>query len=129
MSERVPQDQELKKKCVNDHIKVLKYLMNTNVLKNSATGKLESPQKLVIFYAGYIAMRRIWELKTAGGKKKSGDFEIDENRNNNSIIYRIDKEVAHPLGNRTDTLFRIKTFKYWAKKFLKVCKNDQCPRG
>lgn len=68
MPKRNTQDQSLRKKRINDHIKVLRYLMDN--LKESSTGKLESPQKLVIFYAGYIAMRRIWEIKTKDERRK-----------------------------------------------------------
>ena len=98
--------------------------MDTNNLKNGAIGRLESPQKLVIFFAGYIAMRRMWEVKTKGGDIKTGDSDLDRNKNKKeSIIYRIDKEVAHPLGLETSTLFRITKFKFWGKKFLKACEN------
>ena len=123
MPERKPQqDPKLRKKRIQDHMKVLRYLMDTNNLKNSATGRLESPQKLVIFYAGYIAMRRIWEIKTNCGKMKTGDPKLDADKNDKtSIIYRIEKEVAHPLGLETSTLFKIAKFKYWGKKFLKIC--------
>ena len=121
MPERKPQGEKLRRKHMQDHIKVLKYLMDTNNLKNIATGRLESAQKLVIYFAGYIAMRRIWELKTNRGKIKTDDPELDVDKNDkNSIIYRIDKEVAHPLGLETSTLFKITKFKYWGRKFLKL---------
>ncbi len=123
MPDRKPQDEKLKKKRIRDHIKVLAYLMDTDNLKNSATGRLESPQKLVIFYAGYIAMRRLWEIKTENGRKATGDPKLDVKKNNpDSLIYRIDKEIAHPLGLPTPTLLRVLTFKYWGKKILKMCR-------
>jgi len=122
MSKRKAQDVRLRKKRIQDHAKVLRFLMDTNNLKDSAVGKLESPQKLVIFFAGYVAMRRMWEVKTNHGEIKTGDPDIDENKKaNDSIIYRIDNEVAHPLGHETSTLFRITTFKFWGRKFLKAC--------
>ena len=122
MPQRNPQDARLRTKRIEDHVKVLKFLMATDNLKNNATGRLESPQKLVIFYAGYIAMRRIWEEKTNHGTIQTGDSELDTNKKDEcSIIYRIDKEVAHPLGLETSTLFRISKFKYWGRKFLHLC--------
>jgi len=122
MSKRSAQDTRLREKRIQDHAKVLQFLLDTNNLKNSAVGRLESPQKLVIFFAGYIAMRRMWEDKTNHGRIKTGDPDIDKAKNaKDSIIYRIDKEVAHPLGHETSTLFRIKEFQSWGRKFLKAC--------
>ena len=122
MSKRRPQDQRMRRKRIQDHAKVLQFLMDTNNLKNSATGRLESPQKLVIFFAGYIAMRRMWEVKTIHGAIQTGDPDLDRDKNDKkSIIYRIDKEVAHPLGHQTSTLFRIAKFKFWGRKFLQAC--------
>ena len=96
--------------------------MNPDNLKNIATGRLESPQKVVIYFAGYIAMRRMWELKSNRGTTKIGDPELDKDKNDaTSIIYRIDKEVAHPLGLSTSTLFKVVQFKYWGRKFLAFC--------
>ena len=122
MPKRERQDARLRKKRIQDHAKVLRFLMDADNLKNSATGRLESPQKLVLFFAGYIAMRRMWEVKTNHGSSKTGDPELDRDKNEtDSIIYRIDKEVAHSLGLQTSTLFRITKFKYWGKKFLHAC--------
>lgn len=122
MPKRNAQDVKLQNKRIRDHVKVLEFLMNTDNLKNSTTGKLESPQKLVVFYAGYIAMRRIWEDKSDHGRMLTGDAEIDQDKKRpESIIYRIDMEVAHPLGYSTSTLFRVTKFKYWGRKFLKIC--------
>lgn len=119
MPNRKSQDAKLRAKRIQDHAKVLRFLMDTKNLKNNAVGRLESPQKLIIFFAGYIAMRRMWEVKTNHGAIKTGDPDVDKDKNDkDSIIYRIDKEVAHPLGHKTSTLFRISKFKYWGKKFL-----------
>ena len=124
MSKRKAQDAGLRNKRIQDHAKVLRFLMDTNNLKNSATGRLESSQKLVIFFAGYIAMRRMWEVKTNQGNIETGDPDLDRDTNDKeSIIYRIDKEVAHPLGHETSTLFRITKFKFWGRKFLQACEN------
>lgn len=122
MATRNAQNQRLRNKRIQDHIKVLEFLMNDNNLKNHAIGPLESPQKMVIFFAGYVAMRRMWEVKTNCGRSLTGDAEIDIKKSDpSSIISRIDKEVAHPLGLQNPTLFRIATFKYWGKKFIKAC--------
>jgi hypothetical protein len=92
-------------------------------LKNIATGRLESPQKMIVFFAGYIAMRRMWEVKTNHGETPTGDPEIDRDKNEpGSILYRIDKEVAHPLGLETSTLFLVTKFKYWGRKFIAACR-------
>lgn len=124
MPPRQPQNASLRDKHIQDQAQVLRFLLDTNNLRDNATGKLESPQKLVIFFAGYIAMRRIWEVKTNHGTITTGDPDLDKDKNHrDSIIYRIDKEVAHPLGLETSTLFRIAKFKYWGRKFLNLCKN------
>ncbi len=79
-------------------------------------------KKLIIFYAGYIAMRRLWETKTENGRLKTGDSELDAKKSDpKSFLYRIDKEVAHPLGLPTSTLFRVVKFKYWGRKILAIC--------
>jgi len=120
MADRQAQNAKLRAKRVKDHVKVLRFLLDS--LKSQATGELESPQKLAVFFAGYIAMRRMWEVKTNHGRLKTGDDEIDRSKNEKgSIIYRIEKEVAHPLGLETSTLFRVAKFKYWADKFLQAC--------
>src|SRR5688500_12221322 len=122
MSGRTPQDANLRKKRIHDHAKVLRFLLDSNNLKKRATGRLESPQKLVVYFAGYIAMRRMWEVKTNHAETPTGDPYLDKDKKQeDSIIYRIDKEVAHALGLRTSTLFQIAKFKYWGKKFLKAC--------
>jgi len=122
MPPRKPQDAMLRHKRIEDHAKVLRFLIETDNLMKIATGRLESPEKLVVFFAGYIAMRRMWEIKTNKGEMPTGDQEIDrDKREPDSIIYRIEKEVAHPLGLQTSTLFRVSKFKYWGKKFLAAC--------
>jgi hypothetical protein len=122
MPARPSQDRILKIKRLKDDVKVLTYLMDRSNLRNRATGRLESPQKLVIFYAGYIAMRRLWETKTEHGKISTGDPELDADKNDpNSLIYRIDKEIAHPLGFPTSTLLRVNKFMYWGRKIIKAC--------
>lgn len=122
MAKREKQDQKLKAKRTRDDLKVLTHLMKKDTLKNGAIGRLESPQKLVIFYAGYIAMRRLWEAKTDNGDLKTGDTELDRKKSDpKSFIYRIDKEIAHALGLPTSTLLKVAKFKYWGKKILAMC--------
>ena len=122
MPPRQPQNAALRQKRIEDHVKPLRFLMDTDNLNNNATGRLESPQKLIVFFAGYIAMRRMWEVKTNNGEIPTGDHEIDRDKNEpDSILYRIDKEVAHPLGLQTSTLFRVSKFKYWGRKFIAAC--------
>lgn len=140
MPQRNPQDPKLKNKRIRDHAKVLRFLMDTDNLTKNATGRLESPQKLVVFFAGYIAMRRIWEVKTNGGRISTGDHQLDKHKDcieekkrkratiassaaNDCIICRIDKEVAHAVGHETSTLFLVAKFKYWGRKFLHLCEN------
>jgi len=120
MADRKALDAKLRAKRIKDHVKVLRFLLQS--LETQATGELESPQKLAVFFAGYIAMRRMWEVKTNHGRLETGDAEIDQGKSDkHSIIYRIEKEVAHPLGLETSTLFRVANFRYWAEKFLQVC--------
>ena len=127
MGKRSKQDEKLKEKRTRDDMKVLTHVMKKSTLKRGATGKLESPQKVVIFYAGYIAMRRLWEAKTKPkkGKKrlKTGDPELDADKGVPEFINRIDKEIAHPLGIPTNTLLKVAKFKYWGKKILAMCEN------
>lgn len=124
MSNRKTQNEKLRQKRIQDHVKVLRFLMDRGNLKKNAIGRLESPQKMVIFFAGYIAMRRMWEVKTNHGEVPTGDPELDKDKKDkDSIIHRIDKEVAHSLGIETSTLFKVAKFRYWAKKFLDACEN------
>jgi hypothetical protein len=67
MPRRQPPDAALRHKGIEDHAKVLRFLMDRENLKNTVTGRLESPQKLIVFLAGYIAMRRMREVKTNHG--------------------------------------------------------------
>ena len=119
------QDDKLRAKRIEEHVKVLEYLLDRRNLAKHATGeRLASTPKLVVFFAGYIAMRRMWDVKTRNGKMKTGDADLDKKKNDaDSIIYRIDKEVAHALGYETSTLFVVKKFLYWGKKFLSACKD------
>lgn len=97
--------------------------MKKSTLKSGTTGKLESPEKLVVFYAGYIAMRRLWEAKTEKGNLRTGDPELDKGKGGDDpeFIHRIDMEIAHPLGHPTNTLLKVRKFKYWGKKILAMC--------
>ena len=123
MPNRPPQNQALLRKRLQDHVNVLRFLLDNRNLKRLATGnRLGTPAKLVVYFAGYIAMRRMWDHATKRGRIKTGDPELDKDRRKDptSIIYRIDKEVAHPLGLQTSTLFVVAKFKFWGKRFLQV---------
>ncbi len=121
MENRTPQNAAVRMRRMREHMNVLKYLLDPETLRSRATGKGCSPEKLVCFFAGYVAMRRIWELKTENGKVEVGDREIDRKKTEEgSIIYRIEKEVCHCLGYDTCTLFKVAKFKYWGKKFLAI---------
>lgn len=122
MGKRQKQDHRLSLKRTKDDLKVLRHLMKKSTLAANATGGLESPQKLVVFYAGYIAMRRLWERHTNNGRIKTGDPDLDVSKNDtDSFIYRIDKEIAHALGLQTNTLLKVAKFRFWGKKILAVC--------
>ena len=100
--------------------------MKKSTLKSRATGRLESPEKLAIFYAGYIAMGPLWETRTKNGRLKTNDAELDaDKKDTKSFIYRIDKEIAHALGLPTNTLLKVAKFKYWGNKILKMSR--KCP--
>ena len=74
----------------------------------------------MVFYAGYTAMRSLWEVKTRKGKLSTGDAKLDDElkREPGKFIFRVDMEISHSIGEHTNTLLRVVTFKYWAKKFL-----------
>ena len=84
MADRKAQDPNLRAKRIKDHVKVLRFLLES--LRSQVTGKLESPQKLAVFFAGYIAMRRMWEVNTESGKFKNGDAEIRELSETSEIL-------------------------------------------
>jgi len=105
-------------KRIKNDVKVLKYLLAN--LKSVTTGRLESPQKLAAFYAGYTAMRSIWDAKTNNGNVSTGDPSLDAEMKNTpgKFIFRVNKEVSHSVGKHTKTLLRVATFRYWAEKVL-----------
>lgn len=115
---RIPTDKRLQAKRIANDIKVLRYLI-TNV-KSLAKGRKESPEKLVIFYAGYSAMRSLWEVKTNKGTISTGDaaLDVELSREPGRFIFRVDVEVSHSIGNHTKTLLRVATFRYWGNKIL-----------
>ena len=125
MPRRTKTDPTLRLKRVNRDIKVLKYLSEN--IDTLATGGLESPEKLTVFYAGYTAMRSIWEVKTDKGKKKTGDAKLDEEMKNETgkMIFRVNQEISHSIGNHSKTLLRIAPFKFWAKRVLRQWGNEK----
>jgi len=66
MPVRTKTDRRIQAKRESNDLKVLKYL--TNNVSTLAIGRLESPEKLTVFYAGYTAMRSLWEARTQKGK-------------------------------------------------------------
>jgi len=118
-----PTDPNLVQKRTENDLKVIKYLVEN--IGELAKGQLESPQKLMVFYAGYTAMRSLWEVKTRKGKVSTGDATLDHElkREPGKFIFRVDKEVAHSIGEHTRTLLRVTTFKYWGKRFLRLWGN------
>lgn len=118
MAPRTKSDPKIRDRRVANDIKVLQYLMDN--LRSITPGSLESPQKLATFYAGYTAMRSLWDVKTHKGKRSTGDAALDGemSRDPGKLIFRIDQEVSHSIGAHTKTLLRVSTFKYWGKKLL-----------
>ena len=120
MGKRNKTDANLVQKRTENDLKVIKYLVEN--IDELAKGRLESPQKLMVFYAGYTAMRSLWEAKTRKGKVSTGDTTFDDElkREPGKFIFRVDMEVSHSIGEHTKTLLRVTTFKYWGKKFLRL---------
>ncbi len=124
MATRKKTDQKLSQKRTRNDVKVLRYLLDN--IGELAQGRLESPQKLMVFYAGYTAMRSIWDAKTRGGKLPTGDAQLDAElrREPGKFVFRVDVEISHSIGEHTKTLLRVVTFKYWAKKCLGLWEAD-----
>lgn len=118
MGKRSKTDGLLAGKRVENDLKVLRYLLEN--LDQVATGRLESPEKLAVFYAGYTAMRSLWEVKTKKGKLPRGDRKLDEELRNvpGCFIFRVNVEVSHSIGEHSKTLLRVTTFKFWAKTMI-----------
>ena len=123
MPPRTRTDPTIEAKRVDNDIKVLKYLLEN--LTSVTTGRLESPQKLAAFYAGYTAMRSLWDVKTNKGKRSTGDAALDAEmtREPGKFIFRVDNEISHSIGKHTNTLLRVITFRYWARTVLALWGN------
>ena len=119
MADRRQTDHELREERVQRDLKVLRYLYDN--VDTMASGRLESPEKLVLFYAGFTAMRSIWDARTCNGKKLTGNPRLDEDMKNETgnLIFRVNMEISHSIGEHSKTLLRKATFKYWAKRVLK----------
>ena len=118
MAERKKTDAKLREERIQRDLKVLTYLFDNTDQFN--VGKIESPNKLVMFYAGYTAMRSIWEVRTNGGKISTDDSSLDKGLQNKEgkMIFRVNMEISHSIGINSKTLLRTVTFKYWAKIIL-----------
>jgi len=119
MADRRETDYELLEKRVQRDLQVLRYLYDN--VAAMASGRLESPEKLVLFYAGFTAMRSIWDARTCKGTKSTGNPRLDEDMKNETgkLIFRVNMEISHSIGEHSKTLLRVTTFKYWAKRVLK----------
>lgn len=121
MAKRKKTDARLRRKRLNNDLKVLRYCLEN--LDKLATGGLESAAKLTVFYAGYTAMRSIWEIKTDHGKNIPTDPKLRQHLRKDDpdgLIFRTNQEVSHSIGNPTKPLLRVTTFRYWAKTILKL---------
>jgi hypothetical protein len=118
-TERQKKDAAIAAQRVRNDLKVLSHTLSN--VRELATGKLESPEKLMVYYAGYTAMRSIWDAKTRGGKLSTGNADLDKELKNKEgrFIFRVNQEISHSIGDETKTLLRVVTFKYWAKLVLK----------
>lgn len=120
MSGRKPTHPDITARRTANDIKVLKHIMKN--LDTLATGRTESPQKLMVFYAAYTAMRSLWEVKTNHGQKPSGDSALDAKARTEPghLVFRVNMEVAHSIGEATKTLLRVSILKYWGQKILRL---------
>ena len=120
MSGRKPTHPDITARRTANDIKVLKHIMKN--LDTLATGRTESPQKLMVFYAAYTAMRSLWEVKTNHGKLPSGDSALDaySYTKPGHLVFRVNMEVAHSIGTPTKTLLRVAILKRWGRKILRL---------
>jgi hypothetical protein len=118
MAVRSKTDPAVVQKRLQNDFKVLRYLLDN--VQTLAVGKLESPAKLSLFYAGYTAMRSIWEVKTNRGTTSTGNAKLDSELQSDpgKFIFRVNMEISHSIGEHTKTLLRVTTFKHWAKLIL-----------
>ncbi len=106
-------DAELVQRRIESDRNVIQHLLGH--LDEFAIGKLESPQKLVAFYAGYTAMYRLVYVKTRLLKQCTGDPELDDR---GCFLRRVTDEVFHSARAESNTLLKVAVFRYWAKKVL-----------
>jgi len=118
MGIRKKQDPNIMQVRVENDLRVIKYCRDN--ISTLGKGRLRSPSKLMVFYAGYTAMRSLWEVKTNRGDIPTGDPELEKDFKNPpaKFIFRVEKEIVHSIGEHSDTLLRVRKFKYWADKFL-----------
>ena len=121
MAQRKKGDDTLREERLEKDFKVLRYCLEH--LDELAKGKLESPEKLMVFYAGYTAMRSIWEVKTKKGKYIPDDQKVAQalgNDDPDGLVFRTNTEVSHSIGRPSKPLLRVTTFRFWAKKILEL---------
>ena len=121
MATRQRTDMKLRDERLKKDFEVLRFCLDN--LSSLATGGLESPAKLMVFYAGYTAMRSIWEIKTDHGKTIPNDADVRDHLKKDDpdgLVFRTNTEVSHSIGRPSKPLLRVTTFRFWAKKILKL---------
>ena len=127
MGRRDAQNQRLLDRRIKNHLKVLKYSLEN--IGKQGTGGLESPSKLTFMFAGYTAKRGLLQLETQNWNQPTGDSVLDSiavgepakkarKHDKENFLFRVDKEVAHPVGRETKPLLRVTTFRYWGRRVL-----------
>ena len=122
MAKRPKTDPALAEERLKKDFKVLRYCLE-NLDKIATGGKLETPAKLMVFYAGYTAMRCIWEVKTNGGENIPNDPSLKahlQKEDPDGLIFRTNMEISHSIGRPSKPLLRVVTFRFWAKKILQL---------
>ena len=121
MAKRAKGNDSLRNERLEKDFKVVRFCLDN--LDELAKGKLESPEKLMVFYAGYTAMRSIWEIKTKHGNDIPDDPKVAQHLKKDDpdgLIFRTNTEVSHSIGRPSKPLLRVATFRFWAKKILEM---------
>lgn len=102
----------LRKKQLDNDLTVLRYCFEN--LDELAEGKLESPQKLVLFYAGFTAIRSLCHYARKQKTSLTGNSTLDKR-----IWDGVSRWISHSTGANEKTILRVTTFRTWARKVLK----------
>ena len=106
----------LRKQQLDNDLTVLRYCFEN--LDELAKGKLESPQKLVLFYAGYTAIRSLCDYARKQKTSLTGNSKLDKR-----IWDGVSRWILHSTGANEKTILRVTTFRTWARKVLKNSKH------